>query len=116
MADLRLSKNFFLGQDRITLYATIFNLFENVNYGQQGIDPTSGQVGIDKYFLEEIIGGAQETVVRTESQLIRDFNKDGFVSKSEAAAASFAKGRAQDFDPRFWLRPREIRFGIEYGF
>jgi len=116
MVDLMLKKTFRLGQDRVSLFATIFNLFENVNYGQQGIDPTSGQVGIDRYFLSEILPSALETQVTTEAQLIRDFNKDGAVSKSEAAAAAFAKGRAQDFDPEFWLRPREVRLGVEYAF
>ena len=115
-ADLRLTKSFRLSGNRITLFANIFNLFENVNYGQQGIDPTSGQVGIDKYFLQEILPSALEYPVTTEARLIRDFNKDGFVSQSEAAAASFAKGRAQDFDPSFWLRPREVRLGVEYNF
>ena len=58
-----------------------------------------------------------ETVIRTESQLIRDFNKDGFVSKSEAAAASFAKGRAQDFIPSpSGSAPRQIRLGVDYSF
>ncbi|MFH1071635.1 MAG: TonB-dependent receptor, partial [Candidatus Glassbacteria bacterium] len=114
--DLRLTKSVRMGGNRVTFFANIFNLFENVNYGQQGIDPTSGQVGIDKYFLEEILPAALETSVRTEAQLIRDFNKDGFVSQSEAAAATFAKGRAQDFDPSFWLRPREVRLGVEYTF
>ncbi|HUU27147.1 MAG TPA: TonB-dependent receptor [archaeon] len=116
LADLRLSKGFMLGGNHVRVTATIFNLFENVNYGQQGIDPTSGQVGNDKYFIQEILPSALETSVRTEAQLIRDFNKDGFVSKSEAAAAAFAKGLAQDYDPRFWLRPREIRLGLEYAF
>ncbi len=116
LADLRLRKSFRLGQDRVTFFATIFNLFENVNYGQQGIDPTSGQVGIDQYFLQEILPSALETQVTTEAQLIRDLNKDGFVSKSEAATSAFAKGRAQDFDPEFWLRPREVRLGVEYAF
>ena len=116
MADLRVTKRFTVMGDRITLFANIFNLFENVNYGQQGIDPTSGQVGIDKYFLEEVLPSALVTPVRTESQFIRDFNKDGVVSKAEAAAASFAKGRAQDFDPQFWLTPRQIRLGVDYSF
>jgi len=116
MLDLRLRKSVRLAQNRVTFFATIFNLFENVNYGQQGIDPTSGQVGIDQYFLHEILPSALETQVTTEAELIRDFNKDGIVSKSEAAAAAFAKGRAQDFDPEFWLRPREVRLGVEYTF
>jgi len=116
LVDLRLSKAFRLGGKRVTMFAMILNLFENINYGQQGIDPTSGQVGIDKYFIEEIIPSALRQQTTTEDRLIRDLNKDGTVSTSEYAAAMFAKGRAQDFDPRFWLRPREIRLGVEYSF
>jgi hypothetical protein len=114
--DLRLTKSFVMAGNRVTFFANIFNLFENTNYGQQGIDPTSGQVGVDKYFLNEILPASLETPVRTEAQLIRDFNKDGFVSQSEAAAATYAKGHAQDLDPSFWLRPREVRLGVEYNF
>jgi len=115
-ADLRLNKSFNLGKDRITLFATIMNLFESVNYGQQGIDPTTGQVGVDKYFLGELLPSSQAVTVTNEAQMIRDINKDGYVTKSEAAAASYAKGRAQDMDPLFWLNPREVRLGIEYNF
>ncbi|MCE5269932.1 TonB-dependent receptor [bacterium] len=115
-ADLRLNKSFAMGNRRLNLYVTIMNLFENVNYGQQAVDPTSGQVGVDKYFLEELLPSAQATAVTTEAQLIRDLNKDGYVTKSEAAAASYAKGRAQDMDPLFWLNPREVRLGVEYSF
>ena len=115
-ADLRLQKSFVLSSQRITAYVSIINLFENENYAQQGIDPTSGQVGIDKYFLGEIISSALSTQVTTEQDYIRDFNKDGFVSTSEAAAATFAKGRATDLNPTFWLLPREVRLGLEYSF
>ncbi len=116
IADLRVSKAYDLAGNRVSFFAMVMNLFDNVNVAQQGVDPTSGQVGIDKYFVEEILPSALETQVASEAQLIRDLNKDGFVSKSEAAAAAFAKGRAQDFDPRFWLRPREVRLGVEYDF
>ena len=117
LVDLRLSKSFGLGGNRVTVFAIIMNLFENVNYGQQGIDPTSGQVGIDKFAIDEVIPSATPVdVITAEDMLIRDFNKDGEITRSEAAAAQFARSRAQDFDPRFWLRPREVRLGVEYSF
>ena len=117
LADLRLSKSFRLGGNRVTVFANIMNLFENVNYGQQAIDPTSGQVGIDKFSIEEVIPSATPVAqITAEDMLIRDFNKDGEITRSEAAAAQFARSSAQDLDPRFWLRPREVRLGVEYSF
>lgn len=126
------------GDMRLTLFAEIYNLFGFTNYNIDYINPTTGSSDMDAYILTEAFNDQPEFIDNSGTRvdrlpvadqidnlpgddaenlvLIQDINGDGFVSKNEITALKLANMLAALDDPRAYLRPFQLRLGLNVDF
>ncbi len=125
-------------QMRFTLFGEIYNLLGFTNYNIDYINPTTGSPDMDAYLLTEAFNdqpdfndasGARVDRISVADQIdhlpgddaqnlvrIQDINGDGFITKNEITALKLANMIASLDDPRAYLRPFELRLGINVDF
>ncbi|MBW7995386.1 MAG: TonB-dependent receptor plug domain-containing protein [Candidatus Glassbacteria bacterium] len=138
--NLRLNKRLPIpyGGMRLSLFGEIYNLFGFTNYNIDYLNPTTGSPDMDAYILTEAFndrpdftdaGGNKVDRIALSDQIdnlpgddaaslvqIQDINGDGFVSKNEITALKLANMLAGLDDPRAYLRPFQLRLGINLDF
>lgn len=138
--NLRLNKDLpYFGQNlRVRVFGEFMNLFGFSNYNIDYINQTTGSPNMDAYIIAEafkdrpdFINDRGEKVDRLSlaDQIanlsgddalalvrIQDINGDGFISKNEITALKLANLLASLDNPLAYLRPREIRLGINVDF
>ncbi|MBN2288508.1 MAG: TonB-dependent receptor [Candidatus Glassbacteria bacterium] len=138
--NLRLNKKlpFFGERFQVAVFTEVYNIFGWENFNIDYLNPTTGSPGVDAFIIGEAFNdrpdfrdGSGEKVDRlsladqkenlpgddAENLVkIQDIDGDGFVTKNEIVALKLASLLAGLDNPLAYLRPREVRFGVNVDF